>query len=81
MEATMAKKIVFEEGQIFTIEMDINKWTLGQSCNFFTKENSTYKQWTLAFFDYLFETETELINSINTINLNIPVDTVKQNCQ
>jgi hypothetical protein len=69
----MGKKVVFEEGQIFSIEMDKNKWTLGQLCIYFTKENSTYKQFTLAFFDYLFKTEDELINNINEIKLDRPI--------
>jgi hypothetical protein len=69
----MAKKIMFEEGQLFSIEMLKNKWTLGQLCNYFTKENSAYKQFTLAFFNYLFETEDELINNINEIALDKPI--------
>jgi hypothetical protein len=69
----MAKKIIFAEGQIFSIEMDKNKWTLAQLCNYFVIENSTYKQFTLAFFDYLFETEDELINKFNEIKLNKPI--------
>ena len=69
----MAKKTVFEEGQLFSTEMDKNKWTLVQLCNLFTKENSTYKQWTLAFFDYLFETEDELKNKFETIKLDKPI--------
>jgi hypothetical protein len=69
----MAKKIIFEEGQVFSIEMDKNKWTIGQLCNLFTIENSTYKQFTLSFFNYVFETEDELINNINTIKLDKPI--------
>jgi hypothetical protein len=69
----MAKKIIFEEGQIYSIEMNKNKWTLGQLCNLFTKEDSTYKQWTIAFFNYLFETEDELKNKMDTIKLDKPI--------
>jgi hypothetical protein len=69
----MAKRIIFEEGQIFSIEMDKDKWTVGQLCSFFTLENSTYKQWTLAFFDYLFQKEDEIIKNIDTIKLDKPI--------
>jgi hypothetical protein len=69
----MAKRIIFEEGQIFSIEMDKDKWTVGQLCSFFTLENSTYKQWTLAFFDYLFQNEDEIVNNIDTIELDKPI--------
>jgi integrase len=75
----MAKRVVFEEGQIYSIELSKNKWTLGQLCNFFTLENSTYKQWTLALFDYIFETETELINNADIIKLNMPVMIITSN--
>jgi hypothetical protein len=69
----MAKRVIFEEGQIFSIEMDKNKWTLGQLCNLFIMENSTYKQWTLAFFDYLFTSEDELKDKLDTIKLDRPI--------
>ena len=75
----MSKKIVFEEGQLFSIEMAKSKWTLGQLYNYFTMANSTYKQFTLSFFDYLYEKEEDLIKVVDIIKLNKPIIIVTTN--
>jgi hypothetical protein len=67
----MGKK--YEEGQIFSIELDTNKWTIGQLCNVFIFENSTMKKYTFAYFNYLFNSENELIKNIDALKLDKPI--------
>jgi hypothetical protein len=70
----MAKiKLALEEGTTFSIKLNENAWTLGQLCNLFKLEGKRYEQYTFAFFNYLYSTEEELKNSINTLDLSKPV--------
>lgn len=61
-----------EEGDIFSIKLDDSVWTIAQLCNLFTK-NRRYSQYTLAFFNYKFETADEISEKASTINLKIPI--------
>ncbi len=61
-----------EEGDIFSIKLDNSVWTIAQLCNLFTK-NSRYSQYTLAFFNYKFETTDEIFEKVSIINLKYPI--------
>jgi hypothetical protein len=66
-------KLILEEGMLFSIKLDKNTWTLGQLCNLFKLEGKRYEQYTLAFFNYLFSTEEELKQNIDTLDLSKPI--------
>ena len=61
-----------EEGDIFSINLDENIWTVGQLCNLFTL-NKRYSQYTMAFFNHKFESVTEITEAIHEINLKNPI--------
>ena len=69
----MAKRVILEEGMLFSIKLQENAWTLGQLCNLFKLEGRKYEQHTLAFFNHLFSSETDLKNSIETLDLSEPI--------
>jgi len=66
-------KIVLEEGMLFSIKLNENAWTLGQLCNLFKIEGKRYKQYTLAFFDYLFSSEEKLKEDVQILDLSKPI--------
>jgi hypothetical protein len=66
-------KLILKEGMLVSIKLNENNWTLGQLCNVFKLENKRYEQYTFAFFNYLFLTEQELKNSIDILDLNVPI--------
>ena len=69
----LPKKIQsLNEGDIFSIKLNDNTWTIAQLCNLFTL-NERYSQYTLAFFNYKFESATEVLAVISTINLKNPI--------
>jgi hypothetical protein len=67
------RKIIVEEGMLFSIKLQDNAWTLGQLCCLFKLEGRKYEQYTLAFFNHLFSDENELKNSVNTLDLSQPI--------
>ena len=70
----MAKtKIFLEEGMLFSIKLNENAWTLGQLCNLFKIEGKRFQQYTLAFFNYLFSSEEELKEEVQTLDLTKPI--------
>jgi len=60
------------EGDIFSIKLDNRVWTIAQLCNVFTK-GSSYSQYTLAFFNYTFESIDEILEKSIAINLENPI--------
>ena len=67
------RKLMLEEGMLFSIKLQDNAWTLGQLCNLFKLEGRKYEQYTLAFFNYIFLSETELKENINSLDLSMPI--------
>jgi hypothetical protein len=67
------RKVILEEGMLFSIRLEDNAWTLGQLCNLFKLEGRKYEQHTLAFFNHIFLSEIELKNNINTLDLSKPI--------
>ena len=67
------RKVIVEEGMLFSIKLQENAWTLGQLCNLFKLEGRKYEQHTLAFFNHLFSSENDLKNSVNTLDLSEPI--------
>ena len=61
-----------EEGDIFSIVLSNDIWTIGQLCHLF-KEGKKYVQHTLAFFDCKFESEIEILEEINDLDLSNPI--------
>jgi hypothetical protein len=70
----MAKaKLILEEGTLFSIKLSETTWTFGQLCNLFKLDGSRYEQYTLAFFNYLYHSEDELKNQVESIDLSKPI--------
>ena len=73
------KKITLEEGILFSIKLNENAWTLGQLCNLFKLEGRRYEQYTLAFFNYLYLSEKELKENIETLDLRRNIIIINKN--
>jgi len=61
-----------EEGDIFSIPLSDDAWTIAQLCNLFT-QGSRYVQYTLAFFNYKFGSELEVFENILDLDLSNPI--------
>lgn len=66
------KKTELEEGNIFSVRIAENVWTIAQLCNIFKLPNSRYRQETLSFFNYKAISEEQIINELNEIDLSNP---------
>jgi len=66
------KKIELEEGNVFSVRIAENVWTIAQLCNIFKIPNSRYSTETLAFFNYKTENEEQIINELDDIDLSNP---------
>ena len=66
------KKIELEEGNIFSVKISEEIWTIAQLCDNFKLPNSKYTQQTLAFFNYKAKNEEQIINELNEIDLSKP---------
>jgi hypothetical protein len=67
------KKIELEEGNIFSVKVDENVWTIAQLCNLFKFPNSRLTTETLAFFNYKAESEEQIIKELDLIDLSKPI--------
>lgn len=66
------KKIQLQEGDLFSIKIENNIWTIAQLCNIFKFPNSRLTTETLTFFNYTAESEEQIIKEINDIDLSRP---------
>ncbi|MCL2637615.1 MAG: hypothetical protein FWD48_04515 [Oscillospiraceae bacterium] len=71
------KKIQLTEGDIFSIKLTDDAWTISQLCNLFTLGN--YSQETLAFFDYKFDSEEKILEEIDKLDLKNPISIASTN--
>ena len=67
-----------EEGDIFSIRLSDTTRTIAQLCNIFTR-GKTYAQHTLAFFNYKFNSEAEITEKINILDLRHPISIATTN--
>ncbi|MCL1949593.1 MAG: hypothetical protein FWF59_07670 [Turicibacter sp.] len=70
-----------EEGDIFSIQVSDNVWTIGQLCNLFASSinGKKYEQYTLAFFDYKFQCEKEILKNVIDLDLKKPISIITIN--
>jgi len=69
----MSKKVrQLKEGDIFSIPLGKDAWTIGQLCYLF-KRGTRYFQHTLAFFNCKFKSEAEINENISSLDLSNPI--------
>ena len=61
-----------EEGDIFSIQLADDVWTIGQLCNLFTR-GKKYAQYTLAFFNHKLESEEAILKEVGDLDLHYPI--------
>lgn len=67
------KKIELEEGNIFSVKITEDLWTIAQLCNLFKYPSGRLTTETLAFFNYRAGSEDQIIQELNAIDISNPI--------